>query len=207
MTFVLRMAVRELRASWRRLLFFFVCVAIGVGAIVALRSIIQSVRGGLTREARAMIAAGRRWCRPTAPGRRRSAPALDERLARRAGARAHEVDRDGDDGAAPEDGRGRSRGWWSCAASSPAFRSTARVVLQDGPTVLARAAARTAARWSAPELLAQLGVAVGDRILIGGQPFTIRGVIAQEPGRRVGGVQLRLARAGRPRRPAGRPGC
>ena len=35
---------RELRASWRRLLFFFICVAIGVGAIVALRSIIQSVR-------------------------------------------------------------------------------------------------------------------------------------------------------------------
>ena len=37
-----------------------------------------------------------------------------------------------------------------------------------------------------PELLAQLGIAAGDAILIGGQPFTIRGVIAQEPGRRVG---------------------
>ena len=41
-----------------------------------------------------------------------------------------------------------------------------------------------------PELLAQLGVKVGDRILIGGQPFTIRGVIDQEPGRRVGGFSL-----------------
>ena len=57
MTFVFRMLVRELRASWRRLLFFFICVAIGVGAIVALRSVIQSVRDGLMREARAMIAA------------------------------------------------------------------------------------------------------------------------------------------------------
>ena len=56
MDFVLRMAARELRASWRRLLFFFVCVAIGVAAIVTLRSIIQSVRGGLMREARATIA-------------------------------------------------------------------------------------------------------------------------------------------------------
>ena len=46
-----------MRASWRRLLFFFLCVAIGVGAIVALRSVIQSLRHGLTREARAMIAA------------------------------------------------------------------------------------------------------------------------------------------------------
>ena len=37
-----------------------------------------------------------------------------------------------------------------------------------------------------PELLSQLGLAVGDPLLIGGKPFTIRGVIAQEPGRRVG---------------------
>jgi len=36
MMFVLRMAARETRASWRRLLFFFVCIAVGVAAIVAL---------------------------------------------------------------------------------------------------------------------------------------------------------------------------
>jgi len=34
MTFVLRMAARETRASWHRLLFFFVCIAVGVAAIV-----------------------------------------------------------------------------------------------------------------------------------------------------------------------------
>jgi len=43
MTFILRMAVRETRAAWRRLLFFFLCIAIGVGAIAALRSAIQNV--------------------------------------------------------------------------------------------------------------------------------------------------------------------
>ena len=58
--FVLLMAWREIRASWRRLLFFFVCVAIGVGAIVALRSMIQTVRNGLTRESRALIAGVKR---------------------------------------------------------------------------------------------------------------------------------------------------
>src|SRR5204862_647485 len=57
MTFVLRMAIRETRASWRRLLFFFVCIAIGVAAIVALRSLIQNVRGVFGREARSLIAA------------------------------------------------------------------------------------------------------------------------------------------------------
>src|ERR687891_526982 len=50
------MVLRELRSSWRRLLFFFVCVAIGVGAIVMLRSVIQSVRLGLVSEARGMLA-------------------------------------------------------------------------------------------------------------------------------------------------------
>src|SRR5436309_6808595 len=57
MRFVLLMALREVRASWRRLLFFFVCVAIGVGAIVMLRSVIQTVRTTLTRESRALISA------------------------------------------------------------------------------------------------------------------------------------------------------
>src|SRR5580765_1599319 len=57
MRFVLRMAARETRASWRRLLFFFVCIAVGVAAIVALRSVIQSVRGVFGSEAKSLIAA------------------------------------------------------------------------------------------------------------------------------------------------------
>src|SRR5438094_4812200 len=57
MMFVLRMAVRETRSSWRRLLFFFICIAVGVAAIVALRSVIQSVRGVFGREAKTLIAA------------------------------------------------------------------------------------------------------------------------------------------------------
>src|SRR5262249_56311188 len=40
------------------------------------------------------------------------------------------------------------------------------------------------------ELLATLGVQVGDQITIGQAAFTIRGVIASEPGRRVGGFSL-----------------
>ena len=44
MAFMFRMAWREVRASWGRLLFFFVCVALGVAAIVVLRSVIQNIR-------------------------------------------------------------------------------------------------------------------------------------------------------------------
>src|SRR5687768_12490381 len=70
MTFIMRMAMREIRASWQRLLFFFVCIAIGVGSIVALRSVIQSVRGALAGEARAllasdaMVSSNRPWTEP-----------------------------------------------------------------------------------------------------------------------------------------------
>src|SRR3954454_23912186 len=80
MTFILRMAGRETRSSWRRLLFFFICIAVGVAAIVALRSVIQSVREVFGREARSLIAADvliathRDW---TAAAR----PSIDRRLA------------------------------------------------------------------------------------------------------------------------------
>jgi len=57
MKFILQMAARETRAAWRRLLFFFVCIAVGVAAIVALRSVIHSVRDVLGTEGRALVAA------------------------------------------------------------------------------------------------------------------------------------------------------
>src|SRR5689334_18009370 len=57
MTFVLQMAVRETRAAWRRLFFFFICIAVGVAAIVALRSVIQNVRQVFSREAKTLVAA------------------------------------------------------------------------------------------------------------------------------------------------------
>ena len=57
MNFILNMARREMRASWHRLLFFFICIALGVGSIVSLRSLIQNARVAMLREARALITA------------------------------------------------------------------------------------------------------------------------------------------------------
>ena len=57
MLFFFLTSLRETRSAWKLLIFFFVCIAIGVGAIVALRSVIQSVRHVLTTEARTLIAA------------------------------------------------------------------------------------------------------------------------------------------------------
>jgi putative ABC transport system permease protein len=57
MNFILSMARRELRSSWKRLLFFFLCIAIGVGAIVALRSVIRNFNHVMTADARAILGA------------------------------------------------------------------------------------------------------------------------------------------------------
>ena len=125
MTFVLRMAVRETRASWRRLLFFFVCIAVGVAAIVALRSVIQSVRDVFGSEARTLIAADvlisttRDWT----PEARAT---IDRRLAEAGAHRADRNDRDADDGAAGGSSRRPPRAWSSCGPSGPSSRSTAR---------------------------------------------------------------------------------
>ena len=186
MTFVLRMTVRELRASWRRLLFFFVCVAIGVGAIVALRSVIQNVRAGMVREARAMMAAdirvgtNRRWTpelRNTIDRRLGTAPVL-ERTESVETATMVRAARGGDVARMVE-----------LRAVQPGFPLYGTLELAGGVRY-SHDLLRGFGAIARPELLAQLGISQGDTIVIGGQPFTIRGVLVKEPGRRAGAFTL-----------------
>jgi putative ABC transport system permease protein len=181
-TFVLKMLARELRSSWRRLLFFFVCVAVGVGAIVAIRSVIQSVRTGLMSEARSIIASdvlistNRPWTNEvlTALGQRL---ATDEVLDRMDAIETATMVR--------AEGGAEAARMVELRGVQPKFPFYGRVVLQDGQP-FSHDLLRGRGALVRPELLTQLGTKVGGRLIIGGQPFTIRGVIAQEPGRRVG---------------------
>ena len=135
MSFVLRMALRETRAAWRRLLFFFLCMAIGVGAIVAMRSVIQNVRGALTGEARTLIGGRHARVAPAGPVPRRTRAARSTRgcaATRRARSQREQSRRRR--WSRPADRRRPSRGWWSCAACSRRSRSTARCELQGGAT-------------------------------------------------------------------------
>jgi putative ABC transport system permease protein len=182
MTFVLRMMGRELRASWRRLLFFFVCVAIGVGAIVALRSVIQSVRGGLVSEARGIIASdvlistNRPWTGEVTQ-------ALNTRLsggevlARMDAIETATMVR-------PEQGAATAR-MVELRGVQAGFPFYGRIELQ-GKQTFSHDLLRGYGALVRPELLTQLGTSVGQRVIIGGRPFTIRGVITREPGRRAG---------------------
>jgi putative ABC transport system permease protein len=186
MTFIMRMALREIRASWQRLLFFFVCIAIGVGSIVALRSIIQSVRVALAGEARTLLGAdvtlttNRPW---TASVLKK----LDEEqqagriLLRSEAAEIPTMVR-------PADPERRATRMVELRAVGPEFPLYGALTLRDGSYSHALLEGHGAV--VRPELLAQFGLNVGDAILIGNEPFTIRGVITAEPGRRIGAFTL-----------------
>ena len=187
MIFVLRMAVRETRASWRRLLFFFMCIAVGVAAIVTLRSVIQSVRIVFGSEARSLLAAdvligtNREW-----PAEARKT--LDQRLAEAgSGERTETIETP--TMVRPADRSKAVAKMAELRAVQPAFPLYGSVVLQGAP-VYAHAMLRDHGALVRPELLTALGVQVGEAITIGRAAFTIRGVIASEPGRRVGGFSL-----------------
>ena len=188
MKFVALMALREVRASWRRLVFFFVCVAIGVGAIVMLRSIIQNVREQLVRESRALIASDVMVTsnRPWAPD---VLADLEKRFAT-APIRARQETIEVASMVRPPDGTGSQVARMvELRGVQDGFPFYGVLSLENG-TPFSHALLANRGALVRPELLAQLGVKVGDPLLIGGQPFTIRGVIAQEPGRSVGAFSL-----------------
>ena len=180
------MAVREMRASWQRLLFFFVCIAIGVGAIVAIRSVIQSVRHSFAGEARSLITADA-IITSNQPLKPDLAKKIDQRLqaAHAESTRSIELATMARPANRPE-GRARMVELRAVEAGFPYYGKMKladdvpydhRLLEQFG--VLVR-----------PELLAQLDVTVGDALTIGSKTFTIRGVIQSEPGRRLGAFSI-----------------
>jgi putative ABC transport system permease protein len=184
MSFVIRMALREIRASWQRLLFFFVCIAVGVASIVAIRSVIQSVRQGLTREARAMTGADVvvRSDRPLGDAIR---AAVDrERTSGRVSivSEAVELVTMVRPTAVPTTRLVELR------AVQPTFPLYGTMTLQG--KAYSHELLRDHGVLVRPELLAQLNLREGDDLLIGTQTFRIRGVIQSEPGRNLGAFSL-----------------
>ncbi len=186
MRFVLTMAVRETRASLRRLFFFFICIAVGVAAIVALRSVIQSVRGVFGAEAKSLIAAdvlistSRDWT----PDARRT---IEGRLAA-AGVVERTDTIETPTMVRPEDRSKAVAKMAELRAVQPGFPLYGSIDLQGqtySPALLAGHGVLVR-----PELLTAIGVAVGDQIAIGKAAFTIRGLIVKEPGRGMGEFSL-----------------
>ncbi len=186
MRFVLLMAAREMRASWHRLVFFFICIAIGVGAIVAIRSVIQNVRNTFAGEARALINADA-IIASNQPLKPELIAKIDQRL-QAAGAQSLQSIELATMARAADRAGGRAR-MVELRAVEQGFPYYGRLKLA-GDVPYDHALLKGFGVLVRPELLAQLDVKVGDALAIGVQRFTIRGVIQSEPGRRLGAFSI-----------------
>jgi putative ABC transport system permease protein len=181
--FVLRMAAREIRASWHRLGFFFVCVALGVGTIIALRSIIQEVSVAMTAEVRALTAADI-LIESERPWSERAVTIIDEAL---------EAEPDMDRTASietvtmvrPVDETKTLAKVIELRGVEAAFPFYGTFVLQHGQPYR-HDLLKEGGALVRPELLAQLDVKVGEDLVIGERAFEIRGVMLREPGAQLG---------------------
>jgi len=184
MKFVLRMAWREIRSSWTRLVFFFLCVAIGVAAIVAVRSVIQEVRHVLTSEARALVGAdlvvqsSRPW--PEAVAARLTA------LLDREGVRERLEVIETATMAASDGGQVRLVELRAVEAGFPYYGT---IELGSGRP-FSDALLRERGIIVHPELLVQLGAAVGDTIRLAGHTFEIRDTVVKDRVQGRGGFAL-----------------
>jgi putative ABC transport system permease protein len=187
MPFVVRMAWREMRSAWRRLLFFFLCLSVGVASIVTLRSIVQSVRAALRAEARTLLggdlalSTGRDWT----PG------ILEEidRLAARVPADRRDRQVETLTMVRPADPTKEASRLVEVVGVSAAYPLYGSLQLEGGRPFTSRVFERRGVLVR-PDLMAQLDVAVGDDVVIGDARYTIRGVVAAEPGRRGAGFSF-----------------
>jgi putative ABC transport system permease protein len=185
MTFVVRMALREIRASWQRLLFFFICIAVGVAAIVTIRSVIQSVRTGLSREARTLTGAD--YILTTDREFTPKVLAAVERERREGRVTTIVNSLEMATMVRPVNGQSAIK-MVELKAVEPRYPLYGTLTLESG--TYSHELLRNAGALVRPELLAQLKMQVGDQIFIGSKPFEIRGVIKEEPGRSVGAFSI-----------------
>lgn len=178
MSFILNLAWRELRASWHRLLFFFICIAIGVGSIVALRSLVQNIKASVGRESRSLLTADVQASSNAAWTT--EARAALERQYRSPLVQAHtEVLETGtmlrplSSQAAPKR--------VELKAVQPQFPFYGEVLLTGGQRY-SHELLKDRGVLVKQGLLTSLNLKVGDQVKLGEADFTIRGEIEREPG-------------------------
>jgi putative ABC transport system permease protein len=171
-----RYMARESRGSARRLVFFVLCLAVGVAAVVSVAGLSAGMDDGLRSKARELLAADL-----VVEGRRPLPDRLDEALASVPGARRTDVREMVTVVAARDDsepGRSHLAELKVVEGEYPFYGrlelepdGSIAEVLDDGSVVVAR------------ELLDQLELGHGDTLRIGGFDFTIAGTVIREPDR------------------------
>jgi putative ABC transport system permease protein len=187
MMFVARMALRETRASWKRLLFFFVCIAVGVAAIIAIRSLVQNVRVALGREVKALTA-GDVVIRTNRDWKPEVRATLDTRL-REAGATGRTELIETMTMARPADETRKIVRMVELRAVQPSFPLYGQIVLEDD-VPYSHDLLKDHGAIVRPELLTTFDLRIGDSIVIGQQAFVIRALLKTEPGSQGAGFAL-----------------
>jgi putative ABC transport system permease protein len=186
MNFVLRMAQREIRSSWRRLLFFFICIGVGVGSIVALRSTVQNAKSALVSQARLLLGAdvqldsSRAWDEATL--------AAIDRVSQTSLVTGRTDTVELPTMARPNEGSHEGALMVELKGVGPGFPLYGEFTLADGgrfdfQTLDDRGAI------VGQGLLDRLDLKVGDQLKVGNVAFQIRGVMQDDP---AGGTGIRL---------------
>jgi putative ABC transport system permease protein len=179
MNFIFNLAYREMRASWHRLLFFFICIAIGVGSIVALRSLVQNLKTALVGDARSLmtadvqVSANNAWNPETKAALERAyaSPLVTAHI---------DVLETATMARSGEDWLGTPK-MVELKAVQPGFPFYGEMILADGQR-FSYDLMKDRGALVKQTLLTALGLKVGETLKIGNLDFTIRGVIEQEPG-------------------------
>jgi len=180
MAFALRMAWRETRATWRHFIYFFVCIALGVAALVGVGLFAANMDRAIQREARNLLAADveLRTTRPLTPDSEAMLAAYATRGITRMQVSELVAMAVGSGGTQLIELKAVDPGYpfYGTLRSDP---DHALAKIFDGHQVLAE-----------ESLLIRLGLAVGDNLKIGQAEFYIAGVVKKEPDRAAGAFSL-----------------
>lgn len=180
MTFILNLTRREIRSSWRRLLFFFLCIALGVGSVVALRSLIQNLTKVVGNDARALMTAdidisSTNDFSPTDVAK------IEEVVARSAIVEARNETIATSSMARPVDASNPNLKFIDLRGIEPPWPLVGDFHMSDDSPFDFKLLENNGA-VIARILLEELNVKVGDKIRIGESEFTIRASFDEEPG-------------------------
>lgn len=188
MTFIWNLAWRELRASWRRLLLFFVCIGIGTGSIVALRSLIGNSNAAVASEARTLLG-GDVVVDSTRALSDQTRAEIEGVIARTLGISARTETLDAPTMARPAAAGNDTAALVELRGVGSPYPLVGDFVLEGGKAFDASLLANNGAVVGRA-LLERLGVRQGERIAIGDAEFEIRGVIEREPAGGGGGFRI-----------------
>lgn len=187
MQFVFNLTVREIRSSWRRLLFFFLCIAIGVGSIVALRSLIQNLSQAVGGDARTLLTADIDIS-STSDFSPSEISLIEGAINNSSIVEARNETINTSVMTRPTDEKNESLAFIELKGIEPPFPLVGSFVLSNGQPFDFKLLENNGAVVQTI-LLEDLNVKIGDKIKIGETDFEIRAVFDEEPGGTGGGFR------------------